>query len=215
MPSAGTNYYANDSLVISINATDGSMINPAIVRITRPDAEVLEYNISNLTKDIYRTTFAATNITGQYNVSFRINDTWNNTANFSTTFSIVASSVLFSNTIVSANPTNVTWNVTFKINITNSGTTNLTNISFRHVYNVGYFNFTNSSTVVDNASLTNGVLILNPIDGNHGFGTLLANGSSIVFNVTYRAPRISPISVLMPTYLFMTTAIIHFYPETD
>ena len=189
-PSTATTFFANDSVTISINATDSTSVARGHTRITRPDGITHTLNLANNTKDIFSTSFSFTNITGQYNVSILINDTWNNTANQSTFFIIQAGGVSLIKTILTENPTNITRTITYRINITNTGQLNFTNISIRDTYETGFLNFTTSSITIDNSSNLDGTLIIPEIlDGNHGFGVNLANGSSILINISFRALR--------------------------
>ncbi|MBI4448804.1 S8 family serine peptidase [Candidatus Woesearchaeota archaeon] len=189
-PTSGSTAFANETVTVSVNATDNSAIRRAVARVVRPDGIGHELNLTNTTLDIFSSPFTLTNITGQYNISISVNDTWNNTANISTTFTVVATAIVFSKTILTENPTNTSRNVIFRINISNLGSSNLTNITFRDTYDQAYLNFTTSSITIENSSNSTGTLIVNEIlDDNHGAGSVLQNGTSITFNITYRALR--------------------------
>lgn len=74
-PAAGASFFLNGTVSIAINATGTSPIDRALANVTLPNGTVLQFQMVNLTKDIYNVSFGNLTLRGQYNITFIVNDT--------------------------------------------------------------------------------------------------------------------------------------------
>ncbi len=105
-PVASSTYNASDPINISAYAGDDTSLSSVLAFVTLPNGTQRNYSMVNLTQNnLYNVSFTDTTLVGQYNVSFFVNDSWNNVnASLTTYFSVILAQTAINVTLSAGNP---------------------------------------------------------------------------------------------------------------
>ncbi|MBI4016217.1 MAG: hypothetical protein HY363_00815 [Candidatus Aenigmarchaeota archaeon] len=86
-PSANSTFNTSDTVAVAVNATDNGVIDRVLANITFPNSSTTVASLlRNASTNQFTNNFTIPNLTGQYNITFIVNDTANNLNSSVTTF---------------------------------------------------------------------------------------------------------------------------------
>jgi hypothetical protein len=182
-PIAGTNYNTSETIEIAANVTDDYLVDTVLANVSYPNSTSIILTLNNTVGDKYNTSFTIpSNLTGQYDILFIANDTFNNVNDTETTYFIAltpkAIAIALSNTLAGG----VFWNISTLPTIDANATGN-NNTGPTEYYVRVFTNGTNADVYMRaNANLTSG---LNTINLSNERFSLNLTDSTVPFNTKY------------------------------
>jgi hypothetical protein len=145
IPVAGTEYNRGDTIEIQANATDSNGISYVSATITYPNSTTQTITLTNISgTDKYNNTFTIPILSGQYNVSYFANDTYNNINNTESTnfVAVDLTSPAWTNNIsFPASPNTYTEGQNYEFNVTWTDDVALDTVLIEHNFAGSFANF--------------------------------------------------------------------------
>ena len=175
-PNNGTTLRIFNTLIFEVNTSDNVEIDSVIAEIRLPNNTSQNISLVDLGNTIFNTTFVLPNVTGQYNVTFIVNDSSRNTINETVFFDVVRPEIINSsiNRVAIENGSTVSYFVDAKNFSSVFALTTLPNGSVNNLtLNNGLDTLFTNTSEVGNYSIQ---IIAQDVDGNrdsefHSFQT--------------------------------------------
>ncbi|MBI4448806.1 hypothetical protein HY641_02140, partial [Candidatus Woesearchaeota archaeon] len=173
---------------LTFNVSDNFLLDNVSVNLTLPNASIQVLGTTVNKPGQRSAVFSPTlgHPSGNYTWRVIANDSSGNVnASLSSTFVVNDFfNATWNKSLVTINPTNISLNVTFSLTFNNTGTANITNLTFLDTFNQIFLNFTNASIGVSSFSNLGGNITIDQI-----ISSPLVRGQSVIFNITLKAMK--------------------------